>query len=66
LIPFARFDGGILYDWAMRFLGRRMQGPQAASWEGLSAPRARNPLFRRISPLFRLQRRFSINTLTLQ
>src|SRR5208337_4986503 len=27
----------------MRFLGRRMQGPQGASWERLSAPRARNP-----------------------
>src|SRR5208337_4372638 len=27
---------------------------------------ARNPLFRRISPLFRLQRRFSVNTLNLQ
>src|SRR5208337_718516 len=50
----------------MRFLGQRMQGPQGASWEGLSAPRARNPLFRRISPLFRLQRRFSVNTLNLQ
>src|SRR5271166_4540445 len=37
-----------------------------ASWEGLSPPRARNPLFRRISPLFRLQRRFSVNTLNLQ
>src|SRR5208282_461304 len=37
-----------------------------ASWEGLSPPRARNPLFRRISPLFRLQRRFSVNTLNLR
>jgi hypothetical protein len=55
----------ILSDWAMRLWGEE-SGPQGALWEGLSPPRARNPLFRRISPLFRLQRRFSVNTLNLQ
>jgi len=59
----ARFDGVTLCDWAMRFLGGGIRG---ASWEGLSAARARKPLFRRIYPLFRLQRRFYVNTLNLQ
>jgi hypothetical protein len=40
VIPFARFDGMIRFDWAMSFLRRRIQGPQGALWEGLSARRA--------------------------
>jgi hypothetical protein len=62
----ARFDGVTLCDWAMRFLGGGIRAA-GASWEGLSAARARKPLFRRIYPLFRLlQRRFYVNTLNLQ
>jgi len=59
----AAFNPNLKTAW---FSAMTQQGPQGASWEGLSAPRARNPLFRRIPPLFRPQRRFYVNTLNLQ